>query len=168
MESTILDAIQNLTLAINNKSDPLIYAAIITIFGMLGTAILTTITQLKITNHLVKSDFNKMMKQIYTENQVKEHQEWKNTLRITISKLLAETDPECNPNPKKDKIIPLIHQVQLLLNTSVLDENELNKIINEFALSINGWLGSSDLHQIFSLHAKISDQTRIILQKSNA
>ena len=162
---------------LTSKPDSAIITAIISLGGMLIVAIMSIVTQIFITRHIVKSDFRKIQTQIQTEYDFKNRQEWINQFRKIIAELVTETDPELNDTFNKTRMISLINQAQLMLDTSKNDEKEIFGKITHLGMVVSdwhkdmlerthydNWEGVKDYSEdIFPIQSSIIEKTRILL-----
>lgn len=174
MDEQILIALNKILAALLSSPDSGTIAAKITVFGMLGAAILGFMSQWIVTKTTLraehkrmldqlKSDRDIMLSQLRSEYHLRQEENWKETFRVTISELLSETDPEIHPDLNKTKVVPLIHRAQLILNTNDVNQQKINKLITELGLAVNGWFETQDMTSIYILHGQLLEASRQML-----
>ena len=73
-------------------------ASTITVFGMIGVALLTSITQFIVTKIIIRSEHNRINLQLNSEFKFKQHENWQIRFQNIASELLTELDPVLNKN----------------------------------------------------------------------
>lgn len=156
-----------------NKPNGAVLAAQITVGGMLSVTVITSFIQLLITKTIIESERNKLhteleaerkllFTQLQQEFKLKQFSTWQENFISTIADLLKYTDVEAFPSPEKDKIIPLIHKAQLLLNLDIQEHKIVNQYINQLGLAINGW-DTSTAKDIFTIQNELLKASRKII-----
>lgn len=133
-----------------------VLAALIGVGGVLlgGTA------QWIVARATIRSETERLHRQLSTEFRLQQFSEWQSEFRGVISELLALTDPEVQPELRKDRTIPLILKAQLMLNPLVRSHARVNGLINQLALVVNGWHGPQDAATILRIHGELLDASR--------
>ena len=176
-DSKVVELLTNILANVTSKHDSAVTTAIIGLGGMLIVAIMSVVTQIFITRHIIKSDFKKIQTQIETEYDFKRKQEWIIQFRKIIADLVTETDPDSDTKFSKTRMIWLINQSQLMLDKSKPLESEIFGLITHIGLTINDrdnntkyceqsgdWENLKDYSDdILSLQTSIIDKTRILL-----
>lgn len=159
------------------QPDSAIITSLISLGGIVVVAVMSVLTQIFLTRHIVKSDFRKIKTQIQTEYDFKKKQEWINQFRKIIADLVTETDPEENDTFNNIRMISLINQAQLMLDSSKMNESEilgeivhLGSIVSERNKDMlershyDHWEGVKDYsHDICQIQSSIINKTRILL-----
>lgn len=158
-----LDNIQKLLMELSAKPDAAITAAYITVGGMLGVAILGAITQLLLTKFVLKSEYQKIHRQLSSEFRLRQYELWQIRFQDTMVELLKATDPECNSSFSPANITPLIHKAQLMLNLRDPKHARINGYVNDLGLAVNGWHGRTDRASLLRVHAALLEAAREVL-----
>lgn len=133
--NTIIELLKELL----SKPDGVVIASYITVGGMFGVAAITAIAQWMVTKAVIHSEHKKLQNQMQSEFRLQQFSSWQEEFLNTISNLLANTDPEVNPTPPREKVVPLIQKAQLLLNLELEPHRKVNALINELGLAVNHW-----------------------------
>ena len=136
--------------------------AFISVGSAVATSLIALITQLFVTNRLIRSEMYKVNHQITTQSNVSRLNEKKEKIVSLVSDLLTLTDPEINPKIDKLKIITCVHKIQLMLDNFNKNESILNDQVNQLVLIVNGWINDQDSISLLSLMGKITDNVKQI------
>jgi len=112
-------------------------SAIIGLGGMVLVAILSILTQIFITRYIIKADLRKIQTQIETEYNFRKKQEWNIQFRKIIADLVTETDPDRENEFNITKMISLINQSQLMLDSANSIEKEIFGLITHIGMIIS-------------------------------
>lgn len=111
-----------------------------------------------------RSTFRAETARIYQQLKIEFNQQqfstWQNQFTNNIAELLSITDPEIVETYDKTKIVPLVLKCQLMLNPRIKSHAEVNNLINQLALTVNGWNGKSDSADILALHARLLEASK--------
>lgn len=163
MDAETINAIRTLLQEYSSKQSGTVTAAYLTVGGMLGVAILGAITQWIVTKRIINAEHKRLENQLRSEFQLRRHESWETKFQEAITELLRVTDPEINPDISPRDVTPHIIRAQLLLNPRHPRHKEVNKLINELGLTVNGWLSVRDPLPILKLHGQLLDAAREIV-----
>ncbi|HOF33917.1 MAG TPA: hypothetical protein PK624_09010 [Spirochaetota bacterium] len=136
--------------------------AFISVGSAVATSLIALITQLFVTNRIIRSEMYKVNHQIITQSNVSRLNKKKEKIVSLVSELLTLTDPEINPKIDKLKIITCVHKIQLMLDNFNKNESILNDQVNQLVLMVNGWINDQDSISLLSLMGKITDNVKQI------
>lgn len=163
MDDQTAQGILELLKAIISKPDGVVTAAYITVGGMFGVALIAAIAQWSLTKRIIRSEHDKLYKQLNSEFKSKQFEYWQSEFKEVISQLLSATDPEISSHFDKSKIIPLIHKAQLNLDVSNPSHRKVNGLILQLARAVNGWEAGHDAISILKIHGALADAAKEIL-----
>jgi hypothetical protein len=107
-----------------------VIAAAVGVGGAVLVAIVSTVTQMLNTRHVLRE-----------EHRLRGH-EWRQTrLVAAISDLLAAADPQISPGGDYGRVVQLIHRVQLLLDPNNVTEARLNGALNRLGTDLQAYVG---------------------------
>ena len=135
--------------------------ALISIIGIF----ITVLAQSLIAFKTIRSENERLHKQLSIEFNSQQFNEWQLQFRTTISNLLAATDPEANTVFDKSRIIPLVLNAQLMLKLELPNHAIVNRLINQLALKVNGWVDNSEYVNLLLLHSQLLDESRKIIYR---
>ena len=146
-----------------SKPDGIVIAACITVIGMLVVAILTVIIQWRVTKTIIRSEHDRLRLQLKSEFQYRQFESWQKKFLDTISQLLKETDPEINTQFNPERVVPLIHIAQVMLNLEISSHRQVNDLITNLGLAVNAWETNHDKSSIMTLHGTLLEAVRKII-----
>lgn len=129
----------------------------------LGGALVGAIIQWLVARSTIRAETERLHRHLANEFRLQQFSEWQTEFRSVMSELLAVTDPEVYSSPPKERIVPLVLKAQLMLNLQVASHAKVNGLINDLALTVNGWHGKQDVSALLRTHGKLLDASREIL-----
>ena len=129
------------------------------LIGLAGV-ILGSVGQWLISRHVIRSETERLHRQLSTEFRLQQFSEWQAKFSGVVADLLAATDPECSGSYNKANAVQLVLRAQLLLNPSLPSHAKVNGLINKLALTVNGWHGKPDPAAVLGLHGALLDAAR--------
>ena len=121
------------------------------------TTILATMLGAFITWLTTKGQREFEYKKLELLQKYKEKEKWHDRFIDLSSSLLSELDPYISQqSSNKIQIIKLIHQVQILLNSTIKEHATINHFITELGLAITKETNSHNYEELLSLHGKLS------------
>ena len=159
MEQETAQTIIDLLKAVLSKPDSTATAAYITIGGMFGVAAITALTQWLVTRSIIRSEHERLHTQLRSDFKLSQFSKWQEEFLQVVSELLANTDPEIYPTPKREEVVPLIQKAQLLLNLDIQSHRNVNALINELGLAVNRW-EARGLSEILGIHGRLLEAAR--------
>ncbi len=165
MDSETINLIKALFEEYANKDSSTVTAAIITIGGMLGVAILGAISQWIITKRVVSEEHRRMQAQVVSEQFARQHEKWEENIIEGITGLLKATDPEINTEINKAAVTGYVLRIQLLLNTEDPNQNRVNQLVNQLALTANGWQPTESPSALLGIHAQLLEATKPLIYR---
>lgn len=164
MENEILLSIQSLLEKLLRKEESELSSSIITVFGMIGVAILTSVTQFIITKRVIVSEHERIRLQLDSEFKLKQHENWQIRFQNVASELLTELDPELNKDLNNErKSVEQIHKIQMMLNLEISSHYKLNSQVQELGLALNKKTNKHTHGELLQLHSDIVDSIRAII-----
>lgn len=160
MNNEILLAIKRLLEQLVAKPDGAVVAACVTVGGMLGVALLTAAVQWIVTRTVVRSEHHRLETQLTSEFRLRQFESWQNRFQDTVADLLAALDPEANVTINPEKVVPLIHKAQLMLNLDLESHRNINSLIIQLGLATNGWTPGHQVSDLLRLHGDLLDAVR--------
>ena len=118
-----------------------------------------TIAQWFITRWTFRAESDRQRQQQHTEFQRQQFAEWQSKFRDAVAALLAATDPELRAHFDKSKVVPLVLKVQLMLNPRMPAHAQVNSVVNQLALAVNGW-EEHDASSMLRLHGGLLEAAR--------
>src|SRR5512135_2883951 len=152
-------------------SEPVLIA-VITVGGMLGVAALTALSQFVVTRFVIRAEYRKVRDQVLNESAARQRERFLERLTEAVSELLAITDPQINQKIDYERVVRLIHGVQLLLNRELEHERQLNGALNELGLALQRFLaGEHDdvrvslqaRKELLAAHGKVLDFAQVVI-----
>lgn len=169
MENEVLVSIQKLLEELLKKEEVGLSSSTITVLGMIGVAILTSITQLIITKKVIFSEHERIKLQLDSEFKLRQHENWQTRFQNIASALLTELDPELNKNIDNERqSVEQIHKIQMMLNLKIPSHLKLNTQIQELGLAINNKKNIYTHSALLQLHGDIVDSIREIIFQDNS
>jgi len=165
MDAETISAIKALFEEYSAKDGGTVTAAYLTVGGMLGVAILGAISQWLISRHVVAEEHRRLSIQLRSEFQARRHEKWEAQLLDAITDLLKVTDPEINVPIDPTAVTPCVLRVQLLLNPDNPIQAEVNSLVNQLALTANGWLTDHDPLPILKVHGGLLEKARVLFYR---
>jgi len=164
MENEILLSIQKLLEELLKKESSGLSSSTITVLGMIGVAILTSITQFMVTKKIIFSEHERIKLQLDSEFKLRQQESWQIRFQNIASDLLTELDPELNKNLDNErKSVEQIHKIQMMLNLKVPLHEKLNIQVQELGLDINNKRSKYTHGELLELHSNIVDSIREII-----
>lgn len=163
MDPDTLNAIKALFEEYSSKESGTVIAAYLTVGGMFGVALLGAISQWLITQKVVNEEQKRLSIQLRSEFTAKRHEKWESDVLEAISNLLTVTDPEINSEIVPSVVTKHIHRVQLLLNHNVPAQGEVNQLVNQLPLAVNGWYGNKNTQSILTIHGQLLDASKKLI-----
>jgi len=165
MDNETINLIKSLFEEYANKDGSTVTAAYITIGGMLGVAILGAISQLIITKRIVSEGHKRMLAQVNSERFARQHEKWEADIIEGITGLLKATDPEINPEMNHASVTGYVLRIQLLLNTNDPNQDRVNQLVNQLALTVNGWLPTESHSKLLRVHDQLLEATKLLIYR---
>jgi len=128
------------------------------LIGLIGVVV-AGFVQWFIARFAVRQEAERLYEQLAAEFDFQQQSEWALQFRQIMGDLLAVTDPE-GSTMEKTQIVPLTLKAQLMLDLRLPTHRTVNSLIQQLALKINSWDGTSDLSAVFRLHEKLLDASR--------
>jgi hypothetical protein len=126
------------------------------LLALSGVAV-ATVAQWFITRWTVRAESARLRDQLRIEFHDQQFAEWQSKFRDSVVALLASTDPELAAN--KDKIVPLVLKVQMMLDLRIPAHARVNSLVNQLALAVNGW-EARDASSVLRLHGGLLEAAR--------
>lgn len=165
MDVEITNLIKRLFEEYASKDTGTVTAAYITIGGMLGVSILGAISQWVITKRIVAEEHRRMLVQVHSERFARQHEKWEADIVEGVTGLLKATDPEINSKINRATVTGHVLRVQLLLNTKDPNQDRVNQLVNQLALTANGWQPSESSSELLRIHAQLLEATRLLVYR---
>ena len=105
---------------------------------MFGVAAIGALVQWLVTRTVIRSEHERLRIQLQSEFHLRQFEQWQSRLQEIIADLLKETDPEVSQGLDRDRIVPLILRAQLMLNLKEPNHRNVNDLINQLGLAVNG------------------------------
>lgn len=139
------------------------------VVGLMGVGgvVVGSVLQWLIARFVVRSENERLHRQLRMEFNHQSYAEWQKQLSETLAELLSATDPEAARPFQQAKIVPLVLKAQMMLNPAIATQSQLNSVINEVALKVNGWHGEQDLSSLLSAHNRLLEAARNALYRHN-
>jgi len=163
LDQDTLNAINLLFEEYANKESSTVTAAYLTVGGMLGVAMLGAFSQWLITKKVINEEHKRLAMQLKSEFQTKRHEKWETNILEAITNLLTATDPEINSEIIPAEVTKCVNRVQLLLNHNKPLQREVNNLVNQLALAVNGWHGNQDMASILTIHGQLLDASKKLI-----
>lgn len=162
-----LVTIQKLLEELLKKENSVLSASTITVFGMIGVAVLASITQFRVTKNIIRSEHDRIKEQLDSEYKLKQNENWQIRFQNVASDLLTELDPELNKDINNErKSVEQIHKMQMILNINIPSQYKLNNLISQLGLGVNRKTKKYSHNDLLQMHGDIVDSIReIILEK---
>jgi len=169
MDNEILLSIQKLLEELLKKEDADLSASTITVLGMIGVAIFTSITQFIVTKIIIRSEHDRINLQLNSEFKLRQYENWQTRFQNIASDLLTELDPTLNKHLDNErKSVEQIHKIQMMLNLDIPLHNELNTLVSELGLGINNKNDNYTESGLLQLHSNIVTCIRKIIFQNNS
>ena len=126
----------------------------------LGGAFVGAIVQWFVARSTIRSETERLHRQLSAEFRLQQFSQWQNQFQTAMSELLAATDPEAGKPFQKERIVPLVLKVQLMLNPHLASHAQVNNLVNNLALTVNGWHGPQDLSSLLEIHGALLEAAR--------
>lgn len=127
----------------------------------LGGVLVGGIAQWWVAQKTIRAEAERLHGQLSKEFQLQQFSEWQTRFQSLMGELLAATDPESTDGQfAKERIVPLVLQLQLMLNPTLASHAKVNQLINQLALSVCGWHGSPDMRATLTIHAALLDAAK--------
>lgn len=157
MDTETVNAIKILLEEYANKNSDVVTAALLTVGGMLGVAILGAFTQWLITKRILNEETKRISIQLNSEFQAQRHQKWESDILDSLVQLLKVTEPDVIGGINNSEVAEKIIRFQLLLDTSKTLQGQVNDIANDLALSVTGQHGPIDKITVLKLHGRLQE-----------
>ena len=165
MDNDTINLIKGLFEDYANKDIGVVTAAYITIGGMLGVTFLGALSQWIITKIIVSEEHKRMLAQVNTERFARQHENWEAEILEGITGLLKATDPEVNPQINRAAVTSYVLRIQLLLNTNDSNQNRVNQLVNQLALTANGWEPAESSSELLGIHNQLLEATKLLIYR---
>lgn len=165
MDNETINLIKGLFEEYANKDSSTITAAYITIGGMLGVAFLGFISQWIITKRIVSEEHRRMLAQVNSERFARQHEKWESDIVEGIMGLLKTTDPEINTKINPATVTDYVLRVQLLLNTKDPNQDRVNQLVNQLALTANGWQPTESPSKLLNIHNQLLEAAKLLIYR---
>lgn len=165
MDTETTNLIKSLFEEYVNKDSGTVTGAYITIGGMLGVSILGAISQWVITKRIVVEEHRRMLAQIHSERFARQHEKWEADIIQGVTGLLKATDPEINSKIDRAAVTGHVLRVQLLLNTKDPNQDRVNQLVNQLALTANGWQPAESPSELLRIHAQLLEATKLLIYR---
>ena len=123
------------------------------------------LSQLWITNRIVKAEREKVLVQVNSERYARQHEHWESVIVENVSALLKSVDPEINNQIDPALVAGHVIKIQLQLNTEDPNQNRVNKLVNELALKANGWEGEPNQAELLRVHDQLLEATKLLIYR---
>ncbi|MCG7893229.1 MAG: hypothetical protein JAZ12_02125 [Candidatus Thiodiazotropha taylori] len=148
-----------------SSNNGVVTAAIITVGGMLIVSFLSFISQLMITNRVVKSERDNTISQINTERYIRQHENWEKIIVENIIGLLKTCNPELNPDTNPILITEYALKIQLQLNTDDPNQRKVSHLVNELSLKANDCIEKQSASELLEIHADLLEATKPLIYR---
>jgi len=136
-------------------SDELVAALI----GLAGVAVASLI-QWVVARSVVRSETERLHRQLSIEFRQQQFSEWQSEFQAVIAELLASTDPEVAKPFQKEKVVSLVLRAQLMLNPNLPSHARVSGLVNQLALTVNGWHGEPDQRALLGIHSALLEAAK--------
>ena len=143
----------------SSNPDAAVEAARLTVWGMIGVALISLAAQLFTTRLLFHKERRRQISQIDSDIKSKALFQWKESVQENVSELLAATDPEISAATEKQQVVRSTLKIQLELDESIAEQAALNRAINKLSLAVNGWEQKTS-KDIFGLQNEVLQATK--------
>lgn len=165
MDTETISVIKDLFQEYASKDSGTVTATYLTVGGMFGVALLGAISQWVITKRVASEEREKMLSQVSSERYARQHEKWEENIIEGATGLLKATDPEINSNINPAAVDGYALRIQLLLNTNDPNKNRVNQLVNQLALTANGWQPSESASALLSIHAQLIESTKLLIYR---
>lgn len=167
MDTETVNAIKVLFEEYAKKDSGVVTAALLTVGGMLGVAILGAITQWLITKRILNEETKRISIRLNSEFQVQRHQKWESEILDSLVQLLKVTEPDVIGGINNSEVAEKIIRFQLLLDNSKPLQGQINNIANHLALAVTGQQGPIDKCTVLKLHGHLQDLAKNLIYHPN-
>lgn len=165
MDNESISLVKGLLEECANKDTGTVMAAYITIGGMFGVAFLGAVSQWIITKRIVAEEHKKMLVQVNSERFARQHEKWEADIIEGITGLLKTTDPEINATINRAAVTGHVLRIQLLLNTKDPNQNIVNQLVNQLALTANGWQPDEGSTVLLKIHSQLLEAAKLLVYR---
>lgn len=148
-----------------NKDTGTVVAAYITIGGMLGVSVLGVVSQWIITKRIIAEEHRRMLVQVNSERFARQHEKWEADIVEGITGLLKATDPEINTTINRVAVTGHVLRIQLLLNTKDPNQDRVNQLVNQLALTANGWQPAEGPAGLLKIHSQLLEAAKLLVYR---
>jgi hypothetical protein len=166
VDTQTISAIRGLFEEYSKKDSLNLISTYLTVIGMFSVALVGSITQWLITKKILKEENNRLSLQLNSEFNFQRHQKWESDFLESLTQLLKVTDPEIGFSVNASEVAEKVIKAQLLLDTSKPLQKQVNKLINQLALTANESYtlpGIPDKREILSLHGQLHDLAKKLI-----
>jgi hypothetical protein len=140
-------------------------AALIALSGVVIGGLLTWWAQRSNTKLLIAAELNKVYAQLEGDARKRLLARKQDLLIDAISALAAATDPELHAKYDYQRVVTLIHQVQLVLDPRVHADARLNQATTDLGLTIQAAAaGGRDVRSILAAQSQVIEAARQLLR----
>jgi len=107
----------------------------------------------------------RMLTQVNSERFARQHEKWGADIIEGIMGLLKATDPEINSDINAAVVTSYVLRVRLRLNTNDPNQDSVNQLVNQLALTANGWLQTESPSELLGLHAQLLEATKLLIYR---
>lgn len=165
MDNETINLIKGLFEEYANRDAGTVTAAYITIGGMLGVSVLGAISQWIITKRIVSEEHRRMLVQVNSERFARQHEKWEAEIIEGVTGLLKATDPEINTKIDRAAVTGYVLRIQLLLNTKDPNQDRVNQLVNQLALTANGWQPAESPSGLLRIHDQLLEATKLLVYR---
>ncbi len=144
----------------------IVVSALLTVGGMLGVAIVTSVVQWRVTKALIASEHTKALAQVQREAALRATRQRRALLHEVLAELLSTTDPQINERIDERRMVPLIYKAQLLLNRDESNERALIGGLDRLVVAIRRSVGEQNLDPQEIEAAMLGKKEQIALQQA--
>src|SRR5262245_22362305 len=121
------------------------------LLGLAG-AVLGGVVQWVVSRAAVRAETERLYEKLSAEFEIQQLSAWQAQFQTVMSELLCATDPELFAKVDKQRVIPLVHRANLLLNPNLRSHAQVNDLVNKLALVVNGWHGEQGMREVLEVH----------------
>jgi len=165
MDTETINTLRTLFEEYANKDTVTVTAAYLTVGGMLFVSIVGVISQWLITKHVVSEEHKRLTIQLHTESRARQHEKWEENIMGGIMGLLKASDPEINHQTDPAVVTTHVHKIQLLLNTNDPNQYNVHNLVNQLALTANGWHANDDPASLLRMHSQLLEAAKLLIYR---
>lgn len=153
-----------------------VFAALIGVGGAVLVALVSIITQLRITKVVITAERDRIYQRIQEEELSRLREKRTDSIRIAISEMLATADPQSKRGVDYTRTVNLVSQVQLLLNYRQPSEGALNDSLNKLCIALQEYVAvetlpidqkMAEMTNVLRWHSAVLERTKAVIVASS-